>query len=324
MWAEIVGHDRVITQLRAAVAREHVAAAYLFVGPEGVGKRLTAQTLALTLLCQAAAAERPCGQCGACGRGHSGTHPDLVCIAPLPEKATHEITIDQIRAMQARLRFHAMEGGHQIALLDAADTLNDEAANAALKLLEEPPARTHLILIAAQPDRLLPTIRSRCQTLRFMPLPTAALVQQLCARGLDDAEARQRALFAEGSLGRALQFPTEIFAETVHDLQTVLMEPATARWLDVAERWAADPETLVWRLHVASVAWRDALAARTSENRATIRLPATTPLRTYLAQRPARRLSQELQAVFQTTAACTRTTFNRQLCCETLLAQLTA
>ncbi|MBI4237741.1 MAG: DNA polymerase III subunit delta' [Deltaproteobacteria bacterium] len=323
MWSEIVGHEQPIAQLRAALAHDQVAAAYLFAGPIGVGKWHVARTLAQALLC-GTGPERPCGTCSACQRVRAGTHPDLVSAAPLPDKATHEILVDQIRHMKARLQLHALEGNRKVAIVDEADCLKDQAANAALKLLEEPPARTHLILIAAQPERLLPTIRSRCQTIRFLPLPTRLLTQYLRSQGLDEAEARQRALFAEGSVGRALQFPTEIFAETLQDLHTVLTETATARWLDVAERWSADLDTLLWRLQVAGVAWRDALATRVSSGRAEIRLPATDSLRTLLTQRTARRLSQELQLLFLTTTTCTQTTINRQLCCETLFAQLAA
>lgn len=322
MWHTVLGHKDQIAQLRQAVATQHVASAYLFAGPAGVGKRLVAQYLAQHLLCDAVA-DAPCGQCLHCARIASHAHPDVFAVAPADDAASGEIAIDQIRTLQGRLQLHALEGSHKVAILDQADRMHPAAANACLKILEEPPARTHFLLVSAAPHRLLPTIRSRCQTIHFGPLALHDITAHLTAQGMDPAEARQRAILAEGSLGRALAYPSETVADTLTDLHGLLGSSTADAVLTVAERWAADGAWLPWRLQLVGLLWRDALARATH---ATLppSLPATESLLARLQQRASSRLARELAATLHVLQDMADTTLNKQLCCEALLFTLAA
>lgn len=154
----------------------------LLCGPSGVGKRLLAETLAARLLCSVASGSATaCGSCEGCRLRLAGTHPDLKVVVPEAEleeqeegssrktgKPSTQILIEQIRALQSALELTSHLGGRRVVVIDPADAMNPFTANALLKLLEEPPPATHLLLVSAAPRRLLPTLRSRCQT---WPIP---------------------------------------------------------------------------------------------------------------------------------------------------------
>lgn len=332
MWQTVLGHTSQIAQLRHAVSTQHLAPAYLFAGPSGVGKRLVALCMAQHLLCDATE-DAPCGQCRHCVRIASGAHPDVFVVAPADDSSSEEIAIDQIRALQGSLQFHALEGARKVAIIDRADRMHPAAANACLKILEEPPSRTHFLLLSAAPHRLLPTIRSRCQTIHFGPLDMNVIATHLTAQGMDPAEARQRAILAEGSLGRALAYPSETVADTLTDLHGLLGTGSAARVssakeladaiLTVAERWAADGAWLPWRLQLVGLLWRDALA-RASHADLPPSLPATESLLARLQQRAPSRLTRELDATLHVLQDTADTTLNKQLCCEALLFKLAA
>jgi len=149
----------------------------LLTGPVGVGKRMLAEALAARLLCtEASGTQAACGRCAGCRLRLAGTHPDLHVVVPEAEqeepegasprksgKPSSQILIEQIRALQSALELTAHMGGRRVVLIDPADAMNPFTANALLKLLEEPPAATHLVLVSSAPRRLLPTLRSRCQ-----------------------------------------------------------------------------------------------------------------------------------------------------------------
>ncbi len=179
-----------------------MAHAYLFFGPEGVGKRLTALMLAKAMNCiSSEEVEFPCESCPSCIKVNSSSHADVISVEPEGDV----IKIDQVRSMQRRLRYRPLEGGHRACIIDSADRLNDAASNALLKTLEEPPDGTHLFLITSRPYRLLPTILSRCQWVRFRPLSIAHIVQILRkAHSLEEEKAKFYASLAGGSAGQAL------------------------------------------------------------------------------------------------------------------------
>ena len=211
-WQGIEGHDEVVEQFRRAIARGRFASSFLFVGPPGVGKRMFAMKLAQALLCENApeAELNPCGHCPACLQVASGSHPDVDVVSKPADRAY--IPIESfIGPKERRMReglchnigLKPTSGRRRIAIIDDADWLNVEGANSLLKTLEEPPPRSVLILIGTSLDRQLPTIRSRCQVIRFAPLAveTAAhlLVEQQVVADLDAA--RELAQLAGGSLG---------------------------------------------------------------------------------------------------------------------------
>jgi len=214
-WHGIEGHDAVVECFRRAIARGRLASSFLFVGPPGVGKHTFARKLAQALLCETRGEETldPCGACSACVQAAAGTHPDLLLVAKPADRAFVPLELligDQEHRMGQGLchdiGLKPYRGGRRVAILDDADHLNTEGANCLLKTLEEPPPRSVLILIGTSPAKQLPTIRSRCQLIRFAPLPAPAVADLLVRHGYvsDSAAARQIAAAAEGSLRQAI------------------------------------------------------------------------------------------------------------------------
>lgn len=215
MWHNIHGHDDVVEQFRRALGRERLASSFLFAGPAGIGKRTFALKLAQALLCQTRPEEAldPCGTCESCAQAAAGTHPDLDMIAKPDGKSFIPLELligDREHRRREGLCHHiALKpyvGGRKIAVIDDADYLNAEGANSLLKTLEEPPPRSVLILIGTSPAKQLPTIRSRCQLIRFRPLPVEMVAELLVSQGLvsDPSAAKRLARYSEGSLQRAL------------------------------------------------------------------------------------------------------------------------
>jgi DNA polymerase-3 subunit delta' len=205
-WHSIRGHDRVVAELRQSLRQGRFPHALLFVGPEGIGKRTFARKLAQALLCETrgAADLDPCEACPGCLQVEAGTHPDFLEAARPEDK--HELPIDVIRDLCARFGLKPARGPRKVAILDDADDLNDEAANAFLKTLEEPPPGAVLILIGTSAEVQLPTIVSRCQVVRFDPLPESDIAAILLAQGVaaDADEAARLAAMGEGSVRRAI------------------------------------------------------------------------------------------------------------------------
>jgi DNA polymerase-3 subunit delta' len=203
------GHEALVEAFDRAWRRGRLAHAYFFSGPSGVGKRLFAGELAKALLCENRAAGRleACDRCPGCVQVEAGTHPDLFTLTQ-PEDSLI-IPIELIRELSRNLSLKAARGRGKVAILDDADNLHDPvtnhaAANCFLKTLEEPPPGSVLLMIGTHPDLQLPTIISRCQVVRFAPLPGAVIVDLLRAGGVQDPALRERlARLSGGSLGQA-------------------------------------------------------------------------------------------------------------------------
>ena len=204
-WRSIRGHDRAVDALRRGLAQGRLPHAFLFVGPEGIGKRSFAEAFAQALLCERVPEARldPCGVCPTCLQVAAGTHPDVLRVSRPEDK--HELSIKLIRDLCLDLGLKPASGRRKVAIIDDADDLNDEAANAFLKTLEEPPPGSVLILVGGSPEAQLDTIVSRCRVLRFDPLPEADVAAVLLERGFvdDPAEAARLAHLADGSVSRA-------------------------------------------------------------------------------------------------------------------------
>ena len=213
-WSSILGHDGVIERLRASLARGRLSHAYMFVGPDGIGKALAARELAKTLLCGSTAGEA-CDSCSACHKVEHGNHPDVTFIGRIQQTAKGQrktqIVIDQVREqIQDPIAYKPFEGSHKVFVVEDADRMSEGAQNCLLKTLEEPPPHSLLVLLASRLEPFLDTVVSRCQVLRFRPL-AAALVERIVASAAEVAAdaARVLARLSDGSPGRAISYASE-------------------------------------------------------------------------------------------------------------------
>lgn len=171
---EVVGQDHVKDVLTAAIRRQRVGHAYLFSGPRGVGKTTSARLLAMAVNCEADASERPCGVCESCRLVQAGSHPDVIEM-----DAASNNSVDDVRELRERTMLSSIRGGSRVWILDEAHMLSKAAANALLKTLEEPPPSLLFVLATTEPERLPPTVLSRCQHFRFRRLTDAEIVGKL-------------------------------------------------------------------------------------------------------------------------------------------------
>ena len=259
---EIAGHRRLLELVAGAALRGSLAPSLLFAGPDGVGKRMAAVALAQLVNCAAPSDGDACGVCGSCRRIARGVHPDVLIVAP---GATGAIKIEQVREAIDRAAYRPFEGRRRVVIVDDADAMVAEAQNAMLKTLEEPPAASAFVLVSSRPDMLLPTVRSRCQRLRFgrlAPAEIAAVLER--DHAYEPAEAYAAAAAADGSIGRALDERSEDYVEAREAAAALLTGVATSTdprsRLDSARTLAsgnADREAVGRRLRAAASLLRD-------------------------------------------------------------------
>lgn len=210
MWRTI-GQSHAVTLLESGLCAESLSHAYLFMGPSHVGKTTLALDLAQALNCQGA--EPPCGECKSCQRIVSGKHTDVTIIGLAQgsaknqiEATTHvEISIKEIQELQRRASLPPFEGQWKVFIIDGAENLSLEAANCLLKVLEEPPPRVMILLLAENEAKLLPTVISRCQRVELRPLSSVDIEKVLVdSRGVESNRAKLLARLSEGCLGWAI------------------------------------------------------------------------------------------------------------------------
>ena len=214
--AQICGNSAVMSLLR----RNPLPPAALFAGPDGVGKRSAAVSLAARWNCRRPVAEDSCGVCASCVKAEAGNHPDIQLF--IPEKSV--IRIEAMRELSREAHYRPFEGVARFFIVDQAEKMTEEAANSLLKTLEEPPETSHLVLVTAYPNRLLSTILSRCQFFSFHALSRAEIAGYLASSGVSDG-VDLRASFADGSIGKALAL----------DLDALVRDRDAA--LDLLEAW---------------------------------------------------------------------------------------
>ena len=199
MW-QVVGQDRILALLDHSLKQSNTAHAYLLVGPPHMGKKTLALNLAQALNCDGS--EPPCGQCHSCRRILEGKHADVIST-DLDSKT--EVGIDDIRALQRLANLPPYEGKCKVFIIEDAEYMSTEAANALLKTLEEPPPKVVWLLLSAEELRLLPTIISRCQRLELKPVPSEQVEQILVTLyNVDLGKAKLLARLCHGCLGWAL------------------------------------------------------------------------------------------------------------------------
>ena len=228
---DVVGHQRPLQILRKEIETGRVYHAYLFTGMEGIGKRLVAVNMAKALNCSDEVGDA-CDHCSSCQRMDKGIHPDLIQITPAGEA----IKIGQIRELQQAIAFKPYEARWRMIIVDGAERMTREAANAFLKTLEEPPPWTTIILVATAGEGLPPTVLSRCQRIPFNPLSHEE-VHKVLVDHLTAEEIHTLIPLAGGSPGRAISMDAEEVAKA-RDAVSSVLSPSLKHRLDVAQELA--------------------------------------------------------------------------------------
>jgi DNA polymerase III subunit delta' len=231
---DLIGQDLARAALERAIAGGRVAHAYVFEGPPGVGKRGAALGLAMALDCPVAPGAG-CGNCEVCRRIEAGLHPDVPSFGPSGPGG--QIVIEDIRAILALARTRPHEAPARVIIVDNADAMNPNSANGLLKTLEEPLPGNHLVLCTGAPDRLLPTVRSRSQRIRFRALNPGALGEIARARGIPEARAEIAVALGDGSAARMLEAAAAEgadggLAEALGELRRAVATPGAAQLFD--------------------------------------------------------------------------------------------
>jgi DNA polymerase-3 subunit delta' len=262
---DVLGHSKPITLLQRAIRNEKVVNSYLFLGNEGIGKKVVALQFSKALNCLGGEAERgeACDHCTSCKKIDHALHPDVLLIEPEGQN----IRVEQVRQLQKELAYRPYEGRRRVCILTAADRMAPHIPNTLLKTLEEPPLHTVIILLANNSRFMLPTILSRCQPVRFHPLPIPLVSKWLMeGKGFNEAEAHLLASLSEGSPGKALeiqeeilQVPRERLLEDWVGLKSLSFE-RIGRWV---ESLPSQRDHLLLILEVAKTLLRDLVMVKT-------------------------------------------------------------
>lgn len=263
-FSDIYGHEKQIGIIRQALLRQRAPHAYLFYGIPGVGKGSTALALAQALNClEQKSLDEACGVCLSCRKIAEGNHPDLFFI-----KADGQfIRIEMVREIQNIMVFRPMEGRIRLFVITDADRMNTAAANALLKTLEEPSANNVLILITSRLQQLPPTIVSRCQQIRFNPLPGDKIISYLMRDGAvsrEQAEGVSRA--SGGSIGKAVKMLGEGESEKRRELsEKMLRSPRTPEGAALINSFGQEREMIIDRLMIWKSLLRDVLVYKATD-----------------------------------------------------------
>jgi DNA polymerase-3 subunit delta' len=266
---DVIGHSMAIDLLQRAIRQERVSHSYLFLGNEGIGRKRVALQFAKALNCLEKVPEGAdaCDRCTSCRKIDHANHPDVLLIEP--EGQT--LKVDRVRQMQKDLVYRPYEGRRRVCILDAADRMAPNMSNTLLKTLEEPPLHSVIVLLAKNPRLLLPTILSRCQPIRFHPLPIPLVSKWLVERkGLKEAQAHLLASLSEGSPGKALEIQKEVEEIPREDLlkdwvgmKSIPFEKRES-W---ADSFSSRRESLILILEIVRTLLRDLAVLKSLKNR---------------------------------------------------------
>lgn len=261
-WDAVYGQRAAVAALRGALQSGRIGHAYLFSGSPGVGRRFTAHVFAAALLCVAEdAASRPCGHCDECDAVARGVHPDLYRLKPEEDK----ILIDEVRSLQQRVGLKTVRGRYKVFVVESIETATEQAQNALLKVLEEPAGNAVFVLVNDAGAPPLPTIVSRCLTVRFGPLSREDATRILRERFEYGDAAPLAAALGNGSVELGRRFgPDELLERRRTALQLLDdvwgRSPASAAVQ--AETWYKERDGLMQLLEFMQLYVRDALLCR--------------------------------------------------------------
>ncbi len=194
----IIGNQGAKEYFNRAISKNQLSHSYIFEGAYGIGKNTFAIELAKTIMCESEATDKPCNECPSCTMINARTHPDLIVI----DKDTNVTKVDNIRDNLIReMEIKPYHSEHKIIIVKAADTVNIQGQNAMLKTIEEPPSYGIIILVCENMGSLLPTIKSRCITVRFNPLNKEEMEQYLVSRGVNGTKKDVISKLSDGSIG---------------------------------------------------------------------------------------------------------------------------
>ena len=229
-----IGHQQQKNILSSALKRDNLPHAFIFAGRERIGKKSVALEFVQNIFCQNKNLEsEACGKCNTCRAIQQLSFPDLSVVTP--EERGKEIKIEQIEQLINKLSLKSYNNYYKIGIIDDAHLMNSIAQNALLKTLEEPKGRAILILITAFPERLLSTIRSRAQVLKFFAVPKEEIERYLISLGANTKEAQEITFLSSGEIGRAIDFYKDPSKMKV--FQNYLKEIERLCWADYAERF---------------------------------------------------------------------------------------
>jgi DNA polymerase III subunit delta' len=320
-FSQILGHERQKDILRRAVDSGRLAHAYLFEGPEGIGKRLMALALVRAVFCQDG---NGCGNCSACRKVDHHNHPDLHILEP--DGAS--IKIEQIRGLQKELSYRPLEAPKKVCLIDGAEKLNPSAGNSLLKTLEEPTGDALLILITARPEGVLSTIRSRCQRLPFVRLPQEKLRQVLLERlGVDETQSHILTALSEGSFKKALGKDRDLYLDkrrTLLKSLTALSPGSIIPLFELARQLSEQKEQLPEILEMFQAFYRDLLLFRHGRpEQELVNIDLLDKIRRTAGRETVASLLRKLDAIVASRRQLERNV-NRQLAMDVLLLHLAA
>jgi DNA polymerase-3 subunit delta' len=351
MWNNVIGQHRVKEILKSALRANRLPHAYLFHGPEGVGKDAMALELACVLQCEKGELEA-CGQCASCARVRKLQHPDVKFVTALPvgknEKADDPplaklsesevveiqaqyrlkaenpyyrviipratiIKINSIRELRRETALTTLGRGRRVIVVSHADEMGAEASNTLLKTLEEPSGQSVIILTTSNPDSLLTTIRSRCQSVRFDPLTEDEIASALVERSdVTPANARMIARLSHGSYARAVELLSEDVAQQRSDAQAFVRHCLSNKanlFLDDIERLSAGKNRdLVVRFLTLLLVWfRDALVL--SHGGTVINVDQQNDIASFLERMPSANLVQAIEEIERTISLVNRNVY---------------
>ena len=215
-FSDILAQDHITNHFRKTITSNHLSHAYIFTGQDGIGKTLLAKELSKAILCSEKE-DDSCNSCNNCVRIENSNHPDVHWIEI--EKKAKFLKIDNIRDLQHSVKLSPVESNYKIFIIKEADRMNEEASNCLLKTLEEPPASTIIILIANSLTPVKETIKSRCQIIRFHPIPAHIIEDQLIKRfDADTSKVGWISRFSSGSMGNAFELLEDNFYEKNSDI----------------------------------------------------------------------------------------------------------